>query len=152
MKTACVAAALFAWSIALPAAAQEAVTVQVNALKWKAGPLALPTGAQTAVLVGDPAKEGPYTLRIKLPAGFKIAPHTHPNDENLTVIAGTFHLGLGDKFDDSKAQPISVGGFVNIPRGLQHYGWAEGETIFQLHSIGPAAFNYVNAGDDPRKT
>ena len=73
---------------------------QADAVKWKAGPLALPNGAQTAILMGDPAKDGPYVLRIKVPAGFKIAPHTHPNDENLTVITGTFNLGIGEKFEE----------------------------------------------------
>jgi quercetin dioxygenase-like cupin family protein len=139
------------WAISFPVAAQETVIARADAVKWKAGPLALPNGAETAILVGDPAKEGPYVLRIKIPAGFKIAPHSHPNDENLTVISGTYNLGIGEKYDESKAEPVRPGGFAYIPKGMQHYGWADGDTVFQLHSVGPSAFNYVAQADDPRK-
>lgn len=150
-STAAVAAVLLTIAAALPVSAQDSVIARADGVKWKAGPLALQKGAETALLMGDPAKEGPYVLRIKIPTGFRIAPHSHPNDENLTVISGTYHLGLGDKYDESKAEPVRTGGFAYIPKGMQHYGWAEGETVFQLHSTGPSAFNYAAAGDDPRK-
>lgn len=145
------ACTFLALSAPLPVVAQEAMIVQADSLQWKAGPLALPNGAQFAAVVGDPTKEGPYVLRVKLPAGFKIAPHYHPNDENLTVISGTFNLGTGETFDEGKAQPIKAGGYAHIPKTQKHFGWASEDTIFQLHSIGPSTFNYINPTDDPRK-
>src|SRR5262245_16750157 len=76
------------------ASAQQATVVDADALKWGPASPALPPGAQGAALVGDPAKEGGYVTRVKFPAGYKVAPHVHPNDENVTVISGMFHIGL----------------------------------------------------------
>jgi quercetin dioxygenase-like cupin family protein len=139
--------------IGLPisAAGQQATIVQGDSLKWGPASPALPTGVQAAVLVGDPSKEGPYVIRLKLPAGYKIAPHMHPNDENVTVISGMFHFAAGDKFDDSKGEALKPGGYAQAPKGVKHYGWASEETIIQLHGIGPQGIDYVNPADDPRK-
>src|SRR5688572_18095605 len=73
-----------------------------KAVKWVDGPPSLPSGAQFAVLEGDPTKEGPFTMRVKVPNGYRIPPHTHPKTERLTVISGTFRLGMGDTFDTGK--------------------------------------------------
>lgn len=141
---------LLALLVPMSAAAQDAIVVRSDALVWKAPPF-LQTGAQFAVVMGDPAKEGPYVVRVKFPAGFKVAPHMHPNDESLTVLQGAFHLGTGDKFDEAKAQTVKLGDYARVAKGTSHFGWAEGESILQLQSVGPAAFNYVNPADDPRK-
>ena len=82
---------------------------------WKAGPPALPAGAKLAVLEGDPTKEGSYTMRVLLPDGYKIPPHTHPKVEHVTVISGTFHLGMGETFDPSSGQTMSAGTFGHWP-------------------------------------
>jgi quercetin dioxygenase-like cupin family protein len=131
--------------------AQQATVIQGDGLKWGPASPALPTGAQGAALVGDPAKEGGYVTRVKFPAGYKVAPHVHPNDENVTVISGMFHIGLGDKFDESKGQALKPGGFYQVPKGVQHFAWASQDTVIQLHGVGPGGINYVNAADDPRK-
>ena len=133
------------------AAAQQATIVPDAAVKWGPASPALPPGAQGAMLVGDPTKEGGYVIRTKYPAGYKIAPHVHPNDENVTVISGMFHIGLGDKFDESKGQAIKPGGYFLVPKGVQHFAWASEETVIQLHGVGPGGITYVNAADDPRK-
>jgi quercetin dioxygenase-like cupin family protein len=88
---------------------------------------------------------------VKLPAGYKVAPHTHPNDENVTVISGLFHVGIGDKFDESKGQAVKPGGFMQVPKGVQHFALASEETVIQVHSVGRGDLAYVNAADDPRK-
>ena len=131
--------------------AQQATVVQDDAVKWGPASPALPSGSQQSVLVGDPSKEGGYVVRLKLPAGYKVAPHTHPNDENVTVISGIFHVGLGDTFDESKGQAVKAGGYVQVPKGVQHFAWASQDTVIQLHGVGPGAIAYVNAADDPRK-
>jgi quercetin dioxygenase-like cupin family protein len=131
--------------------AQQATTVQSDAVKWEPGSPAAPPGAQQSVIVGDPTKDGGYVVRAKFPAGYKVPPHTHPNDENVTVISGMFHIGVGDKFDESKGQAIKPGGFVQIPKGVKHFAWTSQETVIQLHGVGPAGITYVDPKDDPRK-
>lgn len=139
-----VTAAHWAW-------AQQGTVVQSEDTKWGPASPALPTGAQQAVLVGDPTKEGGYVVRVKFPAGYKVAPHIHPNDENVTVISGMFHIGFGDKFDESKGQAVKPGGYSQAPKGVPHFAWASQDTVIQLHGVGPGGINYVNTADDPRK-
>jgi anti-sigma factor ChrR (cupin superfamily) len=89
---------------------------------------------------------------LKAPAGYKVPPHTHPNDENVTVISGTFNIGMGGTFDEKNGQALKVGGFVHMPKGMQHFAWSTDETIIQLHGMGPQGIIYVNPADDPRKS
>ena len=120
-------------------------------IKWRPAPSMLPKGAQLAVLAGDPMKEGsPFTLRLKMPGGYKIPAHSHPTDENVTVLSGTLGAGMGDKLDPTKGQLIRAGGFVRMPQGMNHFAWAKGPTTVQIHGVGPLAFTYVNPADDPR--
>jgi quercetin dioxygenase-like cupin family protein len=136
----------------LPAtAADEHVVVSQDNLKWSAAPPAFPKGAQIAVLSGDPSKEGPYVVRLKVPAGYKVPAHVHPNDEHVTVISGTFNIGMGDKLDEKKGNALKAGGFARAPRDMQHYAWFTEDTIVQLHGMGPQGITYVNPADDPRK-
>lgn len=118
---------------------------------WGPAPASIPPGAQGAVLQGDPAKAGPFTLRLKLPGGFRIPPHYHPAIEHITVLQGTFVLGMGDKADPSTEKPLGSGAFAFMPAGMRHFVRAQGETIVQLHGTGPWGITYVNASDDPRK-
>jgi hypothetical protein len=119
-------------------------------VKWMDGPPSLPAGAKMAILEGDPAEAGPFTMRLKVPDGFKIAPHTHPAVEHVTVISGTFHLGMGEKFDAAAGREMPAGSFGFMPAGMKHFGWAKGETVVQVHGLGPWKIVYVNPADDPR--
>ena len=119
-------------------------------VKWKDGPASLPAGARFAVLEGDPSKEGPFVMRLWLPDGFRIPPHWHPKVERVTVVSGTFNLGMGEKFDQSATREMTAGTFGYWPAGMRHFAWAKGETVLQLHGTGPWAINYVNPADDPR--
>jgi hypothetical protein len=130
--------------------AMEAAVYTPAAIKWADGPPSLPKGAKVAVLEGDPAKEGPFVLRLSMPDGYKIAPHTHPKPERVTVISGTLFIGMGDKFDTAKAREMPAGSFGTWPAGMKHFGWVKGETVIQLHGTGPWAIAYVNPDDDPR--
>lgn len=118
---------------------------------WSAGPPSLRPGAQSAVLYGDPSKEGLFVMRLKLPAGFRIAPHTHPRPEILTVVSGAFHIGMGNVADETKARRLPAGSFFAFDPGLAHYAHVEQETVVQLSSTGPWTISYVNPADDPRK-
>lgn len=122
-----------------------------DAIAWKDGPPSLPKGAKFAVLEGDPAKPGPFVFRVKVPDGYRIPVHTHPKPERVTVIAGVFHIGMGDTFDSTKAKPMPVGTYGTWPADMKHFVWVKGETIVQFHGDGPWVINYVNPNDDPRK-
>lgn len=137
-----------------PAGAAHAAHVAIAAadLKWGPAPPSMPPGAQVAVLDGDPSKAGvPFVIRGRFPDGYRIAPHWHPTDENVTVVSGTFSVGKGDRFDDATMTALTAGGFAHMPKSMPHYAMARGETIIQVHGTGPFVVNYVNPGDDPRK-
>ena len=126
--------------------------VTPDMVKWGPAPPSLPPGAQLAVLDGDPAKAGaPYVLRAKLPDGYKVPPHWHPVDENVTVLKGALVMGLGEKFDKSAGKELPVGSYSKMPKGVRHFAWAKGETVIQLNGTGPFEIHYVNPADDPRK-
>jgi hypothetical protein len=132
--------------------AMKAAVSRPDNIRWQAGPPSLPPGAEFAVLEGDPSKPGPFALRIKVPDGYRIPPHTHPKTERVTILAGTFRLGMGEKFDAIKAAEVMpAGSYGTWPAGMKHYVWVEGETVIQLHGEGPWAIEYVNPDDDPRK-
>ena len=122
-----------------------------DTLKWEQLPGAAP-GVMVAVLEGDPNKAGSvYTIRIKQPAGTKVPPHWHPEDEYITGIEGTGFIGMGEKFDPSNAQEVSVGSFVVVPKRMAHFAYNETEIIGQVHGIGPFVINWVNPADDPNR-
>jgi quercetin dioxygenase-like cupin family protein len=122
-----------------------------DAIQWKAAPPTLPAGAQAAVLYGDPTKEGLFAMRLNLPKGYQIPPHTHPKPEVVTVISGTARLGMGEIADQETAERLPTGSFFALPAGMPHYAFAEEDTIIQLNSFGPWSLNYVRPEDDPRK-
>src|SRR3954447_7809369 len=96
-----------------------------STLKWREGPPSLPTGAKLAVLEGDPAKDGPFVMRLKLPDGYRLPPHTHPKPERVTVLSGTFYLGTGDQFDPAKAREMPAGSYGTWPAGMKHFVWVK---------------------------
>jgi hypothetical protein len=139
--------------VALPVAALAAddrMGVQSAALKWGPAPPGLPPGSQVAIVTGDPSKPEPYVLRVKVPRGYRVMPHTHPTDENVTVLSGTAHIAMGDKFDMTKGDTLTTGGFFTAKQGMQHYFWATSPSVIQVHGIGPFEITYVNPADDPR--
>lgn len=123
------------------------VIAKPGAFKWAA----LMPGVEMTVLFGDPSKSGPYTLRLRMPDGTRLAPHWHPEDENVTVMRGEFMAGMGDKFDVTSLQDLPQGSYVMMPKQMHHFAMAKGETVVQLHGNGPFVINYVNPADDPAK-
>jgi len=122
-----------------------------RAVKWGAAPPVLPKGVEAAVIAGDPSKPGLFTLRLKVPANYHIPAHNHPTDEYVTVLSGSFHVGMGDKLDAAKGQELKAGGFAMVPAKMNHYGWTTGKAVIQVHGEGPFAMTYVNPADDPSK-
>jgi hypothetical protein len=129
---------------------EEAGVFSPDKVKWGEGPKSIPAGAKLAVLEGNPTKEGPFVMRLKLPDGYKIAAHTHPKVERVTIIAGTLNIVMGDDLDLKKATKMPAGSYGYWAAGMKRLAWADGETVLQLHGIGPWSINYVNPADDPR--
>lgn len=134
-----------------PAAAPHIALTPAD-LQWGPAPPVLPAGAQVAVLDGDPFKPGFFSMRLKMPDGYRIAPHWHPTDEHVVVVQGTLKIGMGDRHDDAAARQLPAGGFTKLPKQMHHYAGAKGETVIQIYGEGPFELNYVNPSDDPRRT
>ena len=153
MKIASSTLILAALVCAAPALAMEEHKVLTpNEVKWGAAPASNPKGAQAAAVYGDPSKEGLFALRLKIPAGYHIPPHTHPKPEVVTILSGSLRLGEGGTADKSKTKVLPAGSFFAMAPGMQHYVYADEETVLQLNSNGPWGLTYVNDKDDPRKT
>jgi hypothetical protein len=129
---------------------EEASIHTASSLKWVDGPPTLPPGAKVALLEGNPAKPGPFVIRVKLPDGYRVPPHTHLKRERVTVVSGTFYIGMGDKFDRARGKKMPAGAYGTWPAGMKHFAWVKGETVIQLHGEGPWSIKYVNPADDPR--
>lgn len=133
------------------AAVKNAIMVSPDGLDWEACSPALPPGAQCATIEGDrTAPNVLFTFRAKLPDGYRVSPHFHPADEHLTVLSGTFAMGVGKTFDEGGLHAMHAGSFMVMPKGSAHFAEARGETIIQVHAIGPWGITYVNPADDPR--
>ena len=119
---------------------------------WGPAPASLPPGARAAVIDGDPTRAQLFTLRLWMPNDYRIMPHTHPAFEHITVISGVFHVGMGNTFMmGGNWDELRIGAFKAIAPNMPHFAHAAGETVIQLHGMGPWQINYVNAADDPRR-
>lgn len=152
LAVACAAAA----AASLPAHAADVSAdamkmVNPDAITWGDAPPMLPKGAKLAVLQGDPSKAGPFTMRLSAPAGYKIAPHTHTQAEQLTVISGAFYLGMGEKADNAKAHALKAGGFHYLPGNTAHYAYTKTPTVLQVNGEGPFDMTYIDPKDNPDK-
>jgi quercetin dioxygenase-like cupin family protein len=118
--------------------------VHYGDLKWTP----IIKGCDLATVFGDPNTEGaPFVLRLRCVDGAKIPAHWHPTDENVTILKGTFLVGMGDKLDESKLQIMNVGNFIAVPKEMHHFGMCKGETIVQVHGAGPFKVNWINPSE-----
>jgi quercetin dioxygenase-like cupin family protein len=121
-------------------------------LNWGPAPPIFPAGAQFAVVQGDPSVAGQiFTVRLRFPNGYVLPPHRHPTDEHVTVLHGTFLVGLGEDFKKSALIPLGEDGFITAPANMAHFASARGMTEVQVHAIGPFQMTYVHPSDDPTK-
>lgn len=126
------------------------VMVRASETKWGAGPAALPSGAQSAVLSGDPGKAGPFVLRLKVPAGYRVPRHWHPSDEYVTVIEGDVTFSMG-KAAEAHTGDFGAGDYMLLPAKMLHEVTTRNGAVVQVQSTGPFQINYDNPADDPRK-
>ena len=119
-------------------------------VKWAEFP-AFPPTVKLAILIGDINRPGPYVVRVKVPGGVRLLPHTHPEDRIYTVIAGVFYIGLGTTFDPARLQAYPPGSVIILPGHTPHFHWAiSGEYVTQVSGYGPLGLDYVDPRDDPR--
>ena len=151
MKQVLLAVTAVLLSAATPA--QEApILITPDDVKWVDAPPSLPPGAKVAAIFGDSKKEGPFTMRAKLPANYKVPPHFHPDTETVTVLSGAFYASMGDVFDAAKGKAMPVGSFLALPAKTPHFAYTKEETVIQVSAHGPWTLNYVNPADDPRNS
>ena len=134
-----------------PAIGGQHAMVAPDTIKWGDAPPSLPRGAKLAVVSGDPSQPGPFVIRAQMPANYRIAPHWHPGVENVTVLAGTVAIGMGEKWDDKALTTLAVGGYASLPAEMRHFFTTRSAATIQVHGTGPFAVNYVNPADDPSK-
>ncbi|HEV8196728.1 MAG TPA: cupin domain-containing protein [Gemmatimonadales bacterium] len=120
-------------------------------LVWNDAPAVFPKGAKMAVVSGDPSQAAMFTIQLKMPAGYTIAPHFHPTDEAVVVKQGTFLVGMGDKVDIKATKAMKVGDKGSIPANEHHYARAQTATTVEVTAMGPFVLTYVNPADDPQK-
>jgi hypothetical protein len=147
-------ALVFAAALAAPPVVAQSGhrPIPVDKIQWGPAPPSLPAGAQLAVLEGDPARKGAVTLRLKMPASYRIPAHWHSMDERVTVLSGAFHIGMGDRLDEKSGQLLAPGGFVSLAARMHHFAWTSAPTVVQINLEGPFDIFYVNASEDPQKT
>jgi len=143
--------AMVGLTMAQNAGAPDHVIVRPGEIKWGAPPPVFEKDASFTVISGDPGKAGLYVIRLKMPAGYKVKPHWHPTDEHVTVLSGTFAVGMGEKWDQGAMKDLPVGGYVLLPAEMRHYAMAKTASTIQVHGMGPFVLTYVNPADDPSK-
>jgi Domain of unknown function (DUF4437) len=140
-------------SLNAPAVAQSAhVLVPADKVQWGPAPPVLPAGAEIAVLEGNPSEKGPLTLRLRFPAHYDVPAHWHSMSERLTVLSGSFNVGMGDRLDRHATQTLGPGGYVSLPAKMHHFAWAATPTVVQINLEGPFDIFYVNPDDNPQKS
>ena len=138
------------WAADIHTKAADHQMVRPDDLKWADVPT-LPPGAKVAVIEGPPSEAVPFMMRLRFPADYKIPAHWHPAIEHLTVLSGTFNMGIGDKLDTTKTTALPPGGVMIIQPKIPHFAWTKDEVMVQVHGVGPWGVTYVDPMEDPTK-
>jgi quercetin dioxygenase-like cupin family protein len=133
----------------MAASASSHAMVHAADTKWGPAPPAFPKGAQAAVLYGDPGKAGPFAIRLKAPAGYKVPRHWHSADEQVTIIEGDFALSMGE-MGNTHDGTFAPGDYISMPAKMQHEATTKNGVVVQVNAVGPFDMNYVDPKDDPR--
>lgn len=124
------------------------VRLSPDEIQWGTSPKS-PSALQVMVLAGDAKKAMLYTVRIKIPANFKVEPHWHAEDRMVSVISGTLHYGYGDTFDEAKMKALPPGSFFTEPAKQPHFAWAKsGDVIVQVTGVGPTGTTYLRSAGE----
>jgi len=133
--------AILELAVAVSLSAQQAASHKVFPLR------PIPSEQWIEVLAGDPSKPGvPFVLRIHNDAGYVCSPHTHPTDENIVVVQGSWGVGMGSRIALSTVELLEVGAYGLVPSKMPHYCHSKTETIIQVHGVGPFSIDLVDPG------
>ena len=132
------------------AGTDNVIRLTPDELTWTAGPPMLPPGARMAVIECSFSRPGPFTVRLKFPANYRIPAHWHPVKVTVTVISGSFNMGFGDELDPGRGKMLPTGSIFEMPATIHHFGWTTEETIIQEHGVGPLSVNYLKPAPDGR--
>jgi quercetin dioxygenase-like cupin family protein len=122
----------------LAAVAAAPVPILPESLRWVRPPNT--EKVEGAWVLGAESKAEPYLLRVKLGAGARMPPHTHPDARHTTVLSGTLYVGFGASFDAASVVAVPSGGVYVAPAGVAHYVWAkDGDVVYQESGVGPTA-------------
>jgi quercetin dioxygenase-like cupin family protein len=142
-------------ALALLAVASPVSRAQQRAnLRWGPAPAVFPRGARMSVLSGDPARAGPYAVRLSMPHGYRVPPHSHPTNEHIIVRQGSLRFGTGDKMNRATRKQMRVlrtGESIDAQANMHHFVEASGPTEIEVSGQGPFAMTYVDPADDPQR-
>lgn len=128
--------------------AQGHAMITPGQLVWKP----LIPGVETAVVSGDPDKKGGlYVIRIRTKGEVKVPPHWHPTDEHVTVLAGSFLMARGDRYEAAKLIELKPGAHSLLPATMPHFGLHKAGNLIEVYGEGPFAVNFVSPEDDPNR-
>jgi quercetin dioxygenase-like cupin family protein len=127
-----------------------AVALTPSQLTWKPGRV---PGVENAALLGSSKTQGPYIERVRFPPNFVIQAHTHPDQRSYTILSGTWYIGYGDNFDETKLQSLPPGSFYVEPAGVNHFVATKDEpVVLQLTGMGPTATQFLDKAKAPAPT
>ena len=148
--TACALAAGACVAVAAEPPARNHVIIPADEIVWGAAPPTVPPGAQAVTLYGDPSKDGLFAMRLKVPKGYILLPHTHPAPEIVTVISGVVRVGLGSTADRANTRALGAGSFYSTEPGTEHFIMFDEDSVVQVNSRGPWGMHYLDPANDPR--
>jgi len=136
--------AAVAWATSSAEQSQKGIVgLTADEVRWPTPPY-YNDGRQRAQLFGDSSRGGAWIDRVKIPDGARVLAHTHPQDELVTVIKGTWFVGEGAKFDTTRLKGYAEGSFIVIPAGTPHFvATREGMVVVQLNGTGKFQTNYL---------
>ena len=125
----------------------QTISITPDQLTWQQSAA---SPSETAVLMGDPRRPGPFVMRVRIEANTKVMPHSHPVDVQVTVLSGTLLHAEGETFDETKLKEYPAGSFFVERASIPHYAVAKTAVVLQGSGTGPFGLTYVNPQDDPR--
>ena len=129
---------------------ESGLTLTPEQLKWEPNPRV--PGLGVARIISKGTKPGPYVYRVRFPKGRVVQAHSHPDDRTYTVLSGTWYVGWGERFDESKLMALKPGSFYTEPAGVPHFvSTPDGEAIVQITGVGPTTVHYVDPMHAPKK-
>jgi mannose-6-phosphate isomerase-like protein (cupin superfamily) len=122
---------------AFGAASDVTSAALANGRAFRVVPLG-PMSGDAEILFGHPDSVGrPFVMRIRELPGTVVPPHTHPVDEHITVVSGTWYFAAGERFDSTALRELKAGTYAFAPAGTTMFGYSPDGAVVQVHSVGP---------------